>query len=128
MKMRIEFIKRRSFSGNAINDLFTITLENGEKYFLRQSVISEYPTSDEFDYSKVIDPDKIPYVIHKEHDLVNAKSNHSNPDKGLFVLPIIHGDKVIDDDETGNIYNNMTLDELKKPKYQYGLIKEDFFD
>nr|WP_247965342.1 hypothetical protein [Lactiplantibacillus plantarum] len=126
--MKIEFTKRSSHSSNAINDFFTITIKNGEKYSLRQSVIVEAPNSDEFVYSKTTDYSKVPLVLHKEYNLVNTKSNNNYHGTGLVVLPIIHGDKVVNDDETFNTYIHMTSDELKKPKYQYGLIKEDFFD
>lgn len=126
--MKIEFTKRGSHANNAINDFFTITIKNGEKYFLRQTLIAEAPSSDEFDYSKTTDYSKVPLVLHTEHKLVNTKSNNNYLGTGLVVLPIIHGDKVVNNDETFNIYTHMTLDELKKPKYQYGLIKEDFFD
>lgn len=126
--MKIEFTNRSNVASNAINDFFTITIKNGEKYFLRQSLIAEAPYSYEFDYSKITDYSEVPLTLHTEHNLINTKSNNNHLDTGLVVLPIIHGDKVVNDDETFNIYAHMTLDELKKPKYQYGLIKEDFFD
>lgn len=128
MKMKIEFIHRFSVATNAINDIFVITLKNGDQYFLRQSIIAEAPTSQEFDYSKDTDYSQVPFVLHTEHVLTNVKTKKDYIDKGLVVLPIIHGDKAVDDDETFNTYTHMTLKELKKPKYPYGLIKDDFFD
>ena len=125
--MQIEFIKR-CLTGNGIMDYFKISFDDLKKYNLEQSIAKEAPNSKEFDYPKNPDFDHVNDVIHTDYNLKDIKNNNEHSGEHLVVLPIIHGDKAVDDDETFNTYTHMTLKELKKPKYPYGLIKDDFFD
>ncbi|KAL3946378.1 hypothetical protein [Lentilactobacillus hilgardii] len=120
--MKIKFDNRLNVD-NTINDFFTIILNSKDEYSLQQSITMKFS----YDYSKNFHENKLIFVDHEEYVLLNKKTNETYTNECLFVLPRLNKEGIINNNAF-KAYLNMSLKDLKKPKYPYRLIKEDFFD
>lgn len=120
--MKIRFDNRLNVD-NTINDFFTIILNNKNEYSLHQSITMKFS----YNYPKNFNENKLAFVDHEEYVLLNKRTNETYTNECLFVLPRFDEEGIINNNAF-KIYLNMSLKDLKKPKYPYRLIREDFFD